>query len=149
MLGKGSVSGYASKNRGLLGKGLFHARAADRRDRLHRIAYRARAGDRRIPYPGAPRTRVEAVHGAETADRDRQPAPAEAFPELTEREREVLELIAQGLDNREIARRLSLSHKTIRNHVSNIFNKLQVAGRAEAIIRARDAGMGKLPPHKI
>jgi DNA-binding NarL/FixJ family response regulator len=100
--------------------------------------------------------RGEALFGAAIAGRlmayfskPRPTAPAEAFPELTEREREVLELIAQGLDNREIARRLSLSHKTIRNHVSNIFNKLQVAGRAEAIIRARDAGMGKLPPHKI
>lgn len=100
--------------------------------------------------------RGEALFGPAIADRlmaffnkPRPTAPAEAFPELTEREREVLELIAQGLDNREIARRLTLSHKTVRNHVSNIFNKLQVAGRAEAIIRARDAGMGKLSSQKI
>ncbi len=66
-----------------------------------------------------------------------------AFPELTDREREVLALIAQGLTNRAIAERLVLSEKTVRNHVSNIFSKLQVADRAEAIIRARDAGLGE------
>lgn len=64
------------------------------------------------------------------------------FPELTERELEVLALIAQGLTNQAIAARLVLSEKTVRNHVSNIFSKLQVADRAEAIIRARDAGLG-------
>ncbi len=69
-----------------------------------------------------------------------QPSLA-AFPELTEREREVLTLIAQGLTNQAIAARLVLSEKTVRNHVSNIFSKLQVADRAEAIIRARDAGL--------
>ena len=72
----------------------------------------------------------------------RSPAPAEAFPELTAREREVLGLIAAGHSNEAIAARLVVSRKTVRNHVSNIFSKLQVAGRAEAIIRARDAGMG-------
>lgn len=66
---------------------------------------------------------------------------APAFPSLTEREREILGLIAQGKSNPVIARELSLSPKTIANHVSNIFSKLQVADRAEAIIRARDAGM--------
>jgi len=60
---------------------------------------------------------------------------------LTEREREVLLLIAQGLTNPAIAEKLVLSPKTVRNHVSTIFSKLQVAGRAEAIIRARDAGL--------
>jgi len=75
-------------------------------------------------------------------DQPRPTSPAVAFPELTEREREVLELIAQGHNNPEIARQLSVSHKTVRNHASNIFSKLQVAGRAEAMIRARDAGMG-------
>ena len=72
----------------------------------------------------------------------RSPAPAEAFPDLTTREREVLDLIAAGYSNESIATRLVVSRKTVRNHVSNIFSKLQVAGRAEAIIRARDAGMG-------
>ncbi|MDQ4069445.1 MAG: response regulator transcription factor [Actinomycetota bacterium] len=68
-------------------------------------------------------------------------APA-AFPQLTDREREVLELIASGENNALIARRLHLSLKTVRNHVSNIFTKLQVADRAQAIVRARDAGFG-------
>lgn len=71
------------------------------------------------------------------------PPPAELFPELTEREREVLILLAQGYTNPAIAEQLVLSPKTVRNHVSSIFSKLQVAGRAEAIIRARDAGLMK------
>jgi DNA-binding NarL/FixJ family response regulator len=69
--------------------------------------------------------------------------PAQAFPELTAREREVLELIAQGHSNAAIADRLVLSQKTVRNHVSNIFTKLQVADRAQAIVRARKAGLGR------
>ncbi len=69
-------------------------------------------------------------------------APAEAFPELTAREREILNLIATGKNNQEIANNLYLSPKTVRNHISNIFTKLQVADRAQAIIRAREAGLG-------
>jgi DNA-binding NarL/FixJ family response regulator len=65
------------------------------------------------------------------------------FPELTDREREVLDLIAQGYNNTEIAQELVLSPKTVRNHVSNIFSKLQVADRAQAIVRAREAGLGR------
>lgn len=65
------------------------------------------------------------------------------FPELTEREREILELIAQGLNNSVIAERLVISPKTVGNHISNVFSKLQVADRAEAIVRARDAGFGR------
>ena len=68
--------------------------------------------------------------------------PKVAFLELTEREYEILTLIAQHRTNPEIAGRLYLSQKTVRNHVSNIFAKLQVADRAEAIIRAREAGLG-------
>ena len=68
--------------------------------------------------------------------------PAQTFPELSEREREILDLIAQGASNAEIASRLVLSPKTVRNHVSNIFSKLQVADRAHAIIRGREAGLG-------
>jgi len=64
------------------------------------------------------------------------------FPELTEREREVLELLAAGHGNHQIASRLSLSPKTVRNNVSAIFTKLQVADRSEAIVRARRAGLG-------
>jgi DNA-binding NarL/FixJ family response regulator len=66
----------------------------------------------------------------------------EPFPELTEREREVLDLVARGLTNRAIAERLVVSDKTVRNHVSNVFAKLNVADRAAAVARARDAGLG-------
>ena len=68
-----------------------------------------------------------------------------AFPQLSEREREVLELISRGLSNGAIAERLVLSPKTVRNHVSHVFAKLQVADRAQAIITARDAGFGTPP----
>ncbi|HRE47548.1 MAG TPA: response regulator transcription factor [Aggregatilineales bacterium] len=66
------------------------------------------------------------------------------FPELSEREREILTLIAQGYKNPEITAKLVLSPKTVRNHVSNILGKLQVADRAEAILKARAAGLGNL-----
>jgi DNA-binding NarL/FixJ family response regulator len=66
----------------------------------------------------------------------------EVFPELSDREREILDHIARGLKNPEIAQMLYLSPKTVRNHVSNILHKLQVADRTEAIIRAREAGLG-------
>lgn len=65
-----------------------------------------------------------------------------AFPALTQREREVLELIAAGRGNSAIAQQLTLTLKTVRNHVSNIFTKLQVADRAAAIVVAREAGYG-------
>jgi DNA-binding NarL/FixJ family response regulator len=68
--------------------------------------------------------------------------PAQTFPELSVREREILDLIAQGASNSDIASKLVLSPKTVRNHVSNIFSKLQVADRAQAIIRGREAGLG-------
>jgi DNA-binding NarL/FixJ family response regulator len=75
-------------------------------------------------------------------ENSKRQATAGAFPELTEREREVLELIAKGHNNADIGRKLTISIKTVRNHVSNIFSKLQVVDRAQAIIRAREAGMG-------
>jgi DNA-binding NarL/FixJ family response regulator len=65
-----------------------------------------------------------------------------AFPELTDREREVLWLLAQGLSNQEVADRMGISLKTARNHVSNILGRLQVADRTEAVARARAAGLG-------
>lgn len=67
---------------------------------------------------------------------------ARPFPELTDREVEVLQLVAGGHTNADIARRLYLSEKTVRNHVSNVFTKLQVENRSQAVARARDAGLG-------
>ncbi|MGX6509002.1 response regulator [Rhodococcus sp. SJ-2] len=64
------------------------------------------------------------------------------FPQLTGREREILDLVARGLDNGTISRRLVLSQKTVRNHVSNIFGKIGAADRATAIVRAREEGLG-------
>lgn len=74
------------------------------------------------------------------------PSPPPLFPELTEREREILDLIARGHSNTDIAGSLFLSPKTVRNNVSNILSKLQVASRAEAIVRAREAGLGREAP---
>ncbi|MBA2669263.1 MAG: response regulator transcription factor [Gemmatimonadetes bacterium] len=95
-------------------------------------------------------TSGEAIFGAAFARRvmqyfaaPRPNAAPEAFPELTGREREILALIARHKTNPEIAHRLHLSQKMVRNHISNIFTKLQVADRAQAIIRAREAGMGR------
>lgn len=73
----------------------------------------------------------------------RQAVPAELFPELTNREREILALISQGKSNAQIEEALTISLKTVRNHVSNIYSKLQVADRAQAVIRAREAGLGR------
>jgi DNA-binding NarL/FixJ family response regulator len=119
-----------------------------------------RAGARGYLLKGADRAEItraiqvvtsgEAIFGASIARRlmeffsaPRSGLPPRAFPELTEREREVLELIAAGHANQVIASRLYLSPKTVRNHVSNIFSKLQVADRAQAIVRAREAGLGR------
>ena len=70
-------------------------------------------------------------------------APAQLFPELTDREREILARIAAGRNNQEIADQLFLSLKTVRNYVSNIYSKLQVADRAQAIVRAREGGFAR------
>jgi DNA-binding NarL/FixJ family response regulator len=116
-----------------------------------------RAGARGYLLKGADREQIrrairtaadgEIVFGAHLAARmlayfTATPASPPAFPQLTDREREVLELVAQGRANPAIAARLGLSLKTVRNHVSNILTKLQVADRAQAIVRARDAGLG-------
>jgi DNA-binding NarL/FixJ family response regulator len=122
-----------------------------------RIAAALRAGAHGYLLKGASREQIRcAIHaaahgqiifGAPLAARilghfTATPAPPPAFPQLTDRERQVLDLLAQGRANAAIAARLSLSHKTVRNHVSNILAKLQVADRAQAIIQARDAGLG-------
>jgi DNA-binding NarL/FixJ family response regulator len=89
----------------------------------------------------------EAIFGTGVARRaltylTRPRADSVAFPELTAREREVLDLIAAGITNAAIAARLGLAPNTVSNHISNIFAKLRVASRAEAIVRARAAGLG-------
>lgn len=76
----------------------------------------------------------------------RSSIPAPVFPELSARERELLTLMAQGRTNQEIADQLGLTLKTVQNHVSNIFGKLQVVDRAQAVIRAREAGLGHGKP---
>lgn len=74
------------------------------------------------------------------------PAAAEPFPQLTPREREILDLLAAGLANAAIAHQLGVAAKTVANSVSSIFTKLRVADRAQAIVRARDAGLGRESP---
>ncbi|GAA3616210.1 response regulator transcription factor [Microlunatus ginsengisoli] len=120
-----------------------------------------RAGARGYLLKGASRAEIvravaavgdgEAIFGPGIAERvlgffargESVRAATGAFPQLTEREREILGLIAAGKDNSEIAQELYLSLKTVRNHVSNIFTKLQVAHRAQLIVMAREAGLGR------
>ena len=119
-----------------------------------------RAGARGYVLKGAPPSEIlkvlravaggEAYFGPEMARRlmdffaaPKPASPTEAFPELSPREVEILDLIAQGHTNAKIAARLHLSPKTVGNHISHIFTKLQVADRAHAIIRAREAGLGR------
>jgi DNA-binding NarL/FixJ family response regulator len=119
-----------------------------------------RAGARGYVLKGAPPSQIlkvlravaagEAYFGPEIARRlmdffsaPKPASPEETFPELSAREVEILDLIAQGHSNAKIAGRLFLSPKTVGNHISHIFTKLQVADRAHAIIRAREAGLGR------
>ena len=92
----------------------------------------------------------DAVYGAAVAGRivallNETRSPAAAFPDLTDRERQVLDLLASGLRNHAIAARLGLSEKTVRNHVSSVLLKLQVPDRTAAAIKAREAGLGSTP----
>ena len=106
-------------------------KGADAEDLLRAIA--AVAAGEAIFGPGLARRALQALS-----------TPQEpAFAELTRREREVLELIASGMSNQAIAAKLGLSANTISNHISSIFGKLQVSSRAEAIVRARSAGLGE------
>jgi DNA-binding NarL/FixJ family response regulator len=119
-----------------------------------------RAGARGYLLKGADQTEIvravaavaggEAIFGPSVAARiieffaaDRPRGTELVFPQLTAREHEVLDLIAAGRSNSELASTLVLSPKTVRNHVSNIFTKLQVADRAQAIVLAREAGLGR------
>jgi DNA-binding NarL/FixJ family response regulator len=99
-------------------------------------AIRAVAGGEAIFSPNAAERLIKFFAAAP------QDAVAPAFPDMTPRELEILSLLAQGLSNSAIAERLVLSPKTVRNQVSTVFSKLQVASRAEAIVRAREAGLG-------
>jgi DNA-binding NarL/FixJ family response regulator len=112
-------------------------KGADKDEML--LAIRAVGRGEAIFGPGIARRLVQyfASHAAVPKQ-----APRVVFPELTDREREILDLIAAGRNNRDIANQLFLSLKTVRNYVSNILTKLQVSDRAQAIIRAREAGLG-------
>jgi DNA-binding NarL/FixJ family response regulator len=118
-----------------------------------------RAGAQGYLLKGADRTEIvravlavasgEAVYGAAVARRivdfftgAQRRYAAQVFPELTDREREVLQLVAAGCGNHQVAQRLALSEKTVRNHVSAIIFKLGVRDRAAAVAKARDAGLG-------
>jgi DNA-binding NarL/FixJ family response regulator len=103
-------------------------------------AIRAEANGEVIFSPGAGHLMTNYFATGVTA-----PSKNPPFPNLTPRETEILDLVAQGLTNGAIAERLILSPKTVRNHVSNIFGKLQVANRNEAIVKAREAGLGHRP----
>jgi DNA-binding NarL/FixJ family response regulator len=103
-------------------------------DELVRAIRAAAVGE--VIFGASIATRMQA-HFARTRARAVDP-----FPELTDREDDVLELLARGLPNPEIGRRLTISEKTVRNHVASIFNKLRVADRSAAIVRAREAGIG-------
>ena len=110
----------------------------DEEDMLHAI--RSVGKGEAIFSPAVARRMIDFFTGARSeVGHD---VPPRAFPELTPREREVLDLIARGWSNAEITARLVISPKTVRNHISNIFAKLQVVDRAQAIVRARKAGLG-------
>jgi DNA-binding NarL/FixJ family response regulator len=109
-------------------------KGADEEELLRAI--RAVAGGEAVFGPGVAQRVLGFLTAAPTRTRDR------SFPQLTEREREVVELIAQGLGNHAIADRLGLSPKTVMNYVSNVFAKIHVADRSEMIVRAREAGFG-------
>jgi ATP/maltotriose-dependent transcriptional regulator MalT len=132
----------------------------------HRSSYQSLAGVRRAerlpgqgrrtdrhrtgrPVGGQRRRHLRSRHRRTRAAFSPPPAPSAqppAFPALTDREREALELVARGEGNATIAHKVAVSQKTVRNHVSNIFLKLHVADRAQAIVRARQAGFGQLIP---
>ncbi len=129
----------------------------------HSVFSAIRAGARGYVLKGAkPDEVLRAIRGVASGEAIFSPAVAtrlidffgglraevvpQSFSELTDREREILDLIAQGRSNAEIARNLSLSVKTVANHVSNILSKLQVADRAQALLRAREAGLGQGRP---
>jgi DNA-binding NarL/FixJ family response regulator len=122
---------FAAMRAGALG---YLLKGADQEEVLRAI--RAVANGEAIFGPGIARRVMNLFSEPRTT------SPPQAFPELSDREREILTLVAKGRNNAEIAAELFLSRKTVQNHVSNIFRKLQVADRAQAVIRAREAGLG-------
>jgi DNA-binding NarL/FixJ family response regulator len=120
---------FAAMRAGALG---YVLKGADPEDIVRAIA--SVAAGHAVFGPGVARRAIAYLSGP--------PRSEPAFPSLTAREREVLDLIAAGLGNAAIATRLGVSPNTIANHISSIFAKLQVASRPEAIIRAREAGLG-------
>lgn len=113
-------------------------KGADKNEMLRAI--RAVARGEALFGPGIARRLMNFFHDLDATPPT--PTLATSFPELTDRERQLLELIVQGKNNAEIAEQLVISGKTVSNHISNIFSKLQVADRVQAIMRARKAGMG-------
>jgi len=109
-----------------------------RQEQIRRAVHAAHAGEAIFDAPIARRLKNVFAN-------QRPASGADVFPELTERERAVLDRMAAGLDNTAIANALFLSEKTIRNYVSTIFAKLHIDSRAEAIVLARDAGLGQSP----
>lgn len=119
--------------RGYVLKGAYHEELLQ--------AIRAVAEGQALFGPGAANRMIAFFQSLER-DRNRTETP-ELFAELTAREHEVLELVAQGLSNREISEKLFISSKTVRNHITSIFKKLQVNHRGQAIVRALEAGLGE------
>lgn len=131
---------FAAMRAGALG---YLLKDADR-DELVRAIIAVKKGEA-IFSPAIARRMIQYFNSVPGRQSSIRQAQSDEFAELTEREREILDLIAHGHDNHFIANRLNLSIKTVQNYVSNILMKLQVADRAKAIVRAREAGFGKSP----
>jgi DNA-binding NarL/FixJ family response regulator len=108
-------------------------------EEIVRAVHAVASGD--AVYAGAIARRIVAFYSG----RQLESPTARAFPELTPREREVLELLAAGCRNHEIARRLGMSEKTVRNHVSQVLTKLQVPDRTAAALKAKESGISSPP----
>jgi len=126
---------FAALRAGAMG---YLVKGADKAE-LERAVLTVAAGEAVFLGPGIAR-RVLSFFAAAPAAR-----PPDAFSHLTEREREILDLMATGWGNQAIARQLRLAPKTVRNHVSNVIGKLQAADRGEAVVRARQQGFGQAP----
>lgn len=131
---------FAAMRAGALG---YLLKDADR-DELVRAIIAVKKGEA-IFSPAIARRMIQYFNSVPSHQSGIRKAQSDEFAELTEREREILDMIAHGHDNHFIASQLNLSIKTVQNYVSNILMKLQVADRAKAIVRAREAGFGRRP----